>query len=145
MFTWTHEHTVNTTATPAQIWRVWSNPAAWPIVDPGIEVVTLTGPFDTGTSGTLRPTGGPTFRFRLMKVTEGQGFRDRTFLPLTWLDFIHAYEPAISGHPARITYRIEMRGWLTPLFRRVIGSGIVRDLPTNMQGLAQHAEGLAIA
>lgn len=145
MFTWNHQHTVTTTASPAQIWQVWSNPAAWPIVDPGIEAVTLAGPFSSGTTGTLRPTGGPTFRFRLMTVTDGHGFRDRTFLPLTWLDFIHAYEPATADQPARITYRIEMRGWLTPLFRRVIGSGIVRDLATNMRGLAQHAENLAAA
>ena len=144
MLVWNHQLTLPTTASAEAIWRAWSDPSTWPQWDAGLDRVILNGPFVSGTTGTLTPKGGPTIRFKLLTVTPGSGFHDRSFLPLTTLDFIHTFSPATPNQPATITHRIEMRGWLTPLFRRVIGRGIVRDLPTTLASLARVASHVSV-
>jgi len=66
-------------------------------------------------------------------------------LPLTTLDFTHTYTSGGAGKPAMITHRIEMSGLLTPLFRRIIGKSIQKDLPHAMEKLARMAEASAAA
>ena len=141
MFTWIHESDVSTTASAAQVWQAWSHPATWPLWDEGLTSVTLDGPFAGGTSGRLTPKNGPAVRFTIRMAEERLGFDTRSFLPLTHLDFIHRYQPAEGdGNPARIIHRVEMRGALTPLFRRVIGREIARTLPDTLRTLARRAE-----
>ena len=142
MFIWSHVAEISTRASAEQVWRVWSNPSAWPTWDTGLETVALDGPFAVGTRGRLKPNGGPAVRFVIVASQPGQGFHDRSFLPCTQLDFIHHYEPAgVDGTPARISHRVEMRGLLTPLFSRVIGRDIARTLPDTLRALAKVAEG----
>ncbi len=140
MMTWTTEETVETTATAAQIWAIWSTPASWPKWDDGIEWVKLEGSFANGSKGVMKPAGGPKVKFELLEVETQRRFKDRSFLPLTKLDFIHTYTPAVAGQKAKITHRVEMRGLLTPLFSRVIGSNVKKGLPGAMKKLAALAE-----
>ena len=141
MFTWTHETTITTTATAEQVWALWSKPHEWHRWDDGIEWVTLNGPFASGTEGMLKPTGGPKVKFVILDAQPDQGFKDRSFLPLTQLDFIHSYLPDASpDRGGRITHRVEMRGWLTPLFSRVIGRDIQKALPDTLAKLAKLAQ-----
>ncbi len=142
MFTWSHFAEVSTAASAEQVWRAWSDPSTWPRWDVGLEAVVLDGPFAAGTRGRLTPKGGPAVRFVILTSQAGQGFHDRSFLPLTHLDFIHHYQPAgVDGTSARISHRVEMRGLLTPLFSRVIGRDIARTLPDTLRALAKVAEG----
>lgn len=141
MFTWIHQSDFPTTASAAQVWQAWSTPATWPLWDDGLASVVLDGPFASGTCGRLTPKGGPAVRFTILTAEAPCGFHDRSYLPLTHLDFIHRYQPADGqGGMARIIHRVEMRGALTPLFRRVIGRDIARTLPDTLRTLARLAE-----
>jgi hypothetical protein len=134
MFRWTHEERVPTTATAAQVWALWSKPETWGTWDDELEWVKLQGPFVVGTRGTMKPKGGPVVRFTMTSVEPGKGFSDRSHLPLTSLDFTHELADGALIH------RVEMRGFLTPLFRRVIGATIARGLRGAMTKLARMAE-----
>jgi hypothetical protein len=140
MVSWNFEESVETTATAEQVWAVWSNSVAWPKWDDVVEWVTLEGPFQKGSKGVMKPTGGPKVKFELQEVEALRHFRDRSFLPLTSLDFIHTYTPAKSEGKAKITHRVEMRGLLTPIFSRVIGKNVKKGLPGAMRKLIGLAE-----
>jgi len=100
----------------------------------GSEWARLDGPFVEGTLGTMKPRGGPVVQFTLLSVEPGRGFSDRSRLPLTRLDFIHVLAQG------ELVHRVEMQGWLTPVFRRVIGTKIERGLREAMSRLARMAE-----
>jgi Polyketide cyclase / dehydrase and lipid transport len=140
MGTWTFQQTVETSATAEQIWAVWAKPESWPLWDNGVEWVKTEGPFIKGTKGVMKPAGGPKVKFEMLAVEPLKGFQDRSFLPLTTLDFIHSFTPASGGKKAAITHRVEMRGLLTFIFRRVIGSNIEKDLLGAMAKLVALAE-----
>lgn len=45
---WTAEHSIVTTASPEQIWRLWADVATWPEWNGDIERIELIGPFASG-------------------------------------------------------------------------------------------------
>jgi hypothetical protein len=137
---WVHEEHVITKAAAGDVWRLWSKPEEWNRWDEGIEWVKLAGPFERGTRGQLKPRGAGAVKFVLLEVRPEQGFSDRNFLPLAKMDFIHSYTPLPQGG-GRITHRLEISGLLTPLFSRVIGRDIRKDLPGTLQRLSRLAEG----
>ncbi|MGF6098106.1 SRPBCC family protein [Pseudomonas sp. 18175] len=139
MFEWVHVETVNTPATAAQVWSVWADAENWPKWDDQLEWVKWQGPFEEGAIGTMKPADGPVVSFVLTEVEEFSHFIDRANLPLTTVDFIHRYEPTSDGG-GRIVHSVEMRGFLAPLFGRVIGSKIKTHLRQAMEKLSLLAE-----
>lgn len=117
---------------------MWSEVKRWPEWDEGLEAVTLEGPFEAGSRGTLQPKGGPVFKTKLLEVEAERRFTDRTYLPFTRLDFRH--EIKVENGRTRLDYHVEMRGLLTPLFSRVIGRGIAKGLPETVGRLVAFAE-----
>lgn len=135
---WSCEHTESTAASPAQVWRHYADPGRWPEWDNDLEWVTVSGPMASGTTGVLKPAGGPRARFVFTEVTEGVGFTDVSRLPLARMAFAHEIEPAGTG--SRLTHRITITGPLAPLFGRVIGRKAAAGLPGSMRALAALAE-----
>jgi Polyketide cyclase / dehydrase and lipid transport len=141
MFEWNHEHTVTTTATAAQVWAVWSASDQWPEWDKSIVWVRSDGPFVAGTTGKMKPVGGPVMRTRMIEATPDQSFTGRSELFLAYIDAIHTYVPAQStGGKATIVHRLEMRGLLTPVLAFVVGDKLKRELDVSMDALVQRAE-----
>ena len=134
---WTCEHVVTSDATPAQVWRRYAEPQTWPEWDAATERVTLQGPFAVGSRGRLKPVGALTTRFTLTEVVPEVGFTDVTRLPLARLVFGHRIEATATG--SRLTHTVTISGPLSPLFARVIGTGLARDLPRAMHALARLA------
>jgi hypothetical protein len=64
----TIQHTEETQASAAHIWRIWSDVKNWHTWDHGIEFSKINGPFQTGTTGTLKPKGGPLVHTKLTQV-----------------------------------------------------------------------------
>ena len=132
------KHSIKTKAKPEAIWALWSKIETWPTWDHGIEGGQVDGPFISGSRGWLKPKGGPRVKFLLIDVQENKRFHDRSFLPLTHLDFIHTIET--DGEFTVVTHQVEMKGLLTFIFSRVIGTGIKKDMPTAMLKLSEIAE-----
>jgi hypothetical protein len=137
------EASVVTSANAGAVWRLWEDVGGWQTWDDGIEWCRLDGAFQAGSTGALKPKGGPRVRFTLLEVEPGHGFRDRSHLPLASLDFTHTLEPVEGG--VRITHRVEARGPLGWLFGRLMGAGMRAGLPATVRALAACAEGRAAA
>jgi hypothetical protein len=141
---WTTKASVTCRATPDAVWSLWTDVAAWPTWDDGVEWCRLDGAFEPGARGEMKPKGGPTTRFQLLEVKTGRGFSDRSFLPLTHLDFEHEVEPLADGQ-VKVTHTVRFHGPLAFFFRRVIGKKIAAELPGAVKALAQKAEERAAA
>lgn len=131
---WTFSHTETTAAAPAELWAHYADAVSWPAWDRETEAVTIDGPFAVGTTGTLKPVGGPRTRFVMTEVTPGRSFTDVARLPLARLTFGHRIEPHDGG--SRFTHTVTFTGPLAWFFRRVIGRGIAAGLPEAMRRLA---------
>lgn len=135
---WVHEHTETTTATPAQLWAHYAEPASWPRWDHEAAEVTVDGPLAVGTRGTFKPVRGPSAHFTFTDVSPHVGFTNVTRLPLARLAVTHRLESTAGG--SRLTHGVSLRGPLSPLFVRVVGRKIAAGLPTAMRKLAELAE-----
>src|SRR5215213_6257302 len=71
-------------------------------------------------------------------VRPGEGFSDRTRLPLANLDFFHKTERV--GEGTRVTHRVEISGPLSFAFARLMGRGFEEGLPETVRNLARLAE-----
>lgn len=132
------KHSIKTNAKPEAVWALWENLNQWSQWDHGIEASHLDGSFKTGATGWLKPAGGPKVKFELLDVIPLKKFHDRSYLPLTKLDFIHTIEQ--DGDSIIVTHQVEMTGLLTFLFSKIIGTGIKKDMPSAMAKLVQLAE-----
>lgn len=135
---WSTEASTVTPASPEAVWALYEQVGAWNAWDHEVEWSRLDGPFQAGSSGVLKPKGGPASKFRLTAVEQGRRFADLTRLPLAVLSFEHTLTPEPSGG-TRIHHRVTLRGPLTFLFSRVIGRNIAAGLPGAVKALAQAA------
>ena len=135
---WSTEATVTAKASPEAVWGLWADVENWKAWDPAVEQSSIDGPFSEGTRGMLKPEGGPKSPFVLTGVRPGEGFSDRTRLPLASVDFFHEVERV--GEGTRIAHRIEIRGPLSFVFARLMGRRFEKGLPEAVQNLARLAE-----
>jgi hypothetical protein len=135
---WTTEVSRKTTATKEQIWKLWADVPNWNIWDAEVETSELFGQFKTETKGVLKPIGGPKAKFIISELTELKSFTSRSFLPLCKMDFIHTMTE--TKDELEITHKIIMKGFMTFLFSKVIGSKIKVGLPLAVEKLIELAE-----
>src|SRR5262249_35641271 len=104
---WSIRATVKTRAASGRVWAAYVDVANWPKWDKGLAYYNPDGPFATGTSGILQPTGGPELPFTLTMVENGRRFDDRTVIsPDAAVIGRHELTPLATG--TRITHIIEI-------------------------------------
>lgn len=135
---WTAEHSVISAATPEQIYQCLVDHDTWTQWDAGLEWVRLDAAVAVGTTGVLRPDGGPDVKFYINALESNRRYCNISSLPLTKLLFDHIVEPHENG--SKLTHRVEITGLLTPLFSRKVGREIHRDMPKTMAALAEFAQ-----
>lgn len=131
------EYKTVATVKPEQIWPFYEDPAKWPLWDKEIERVAFDGPFTAGTTGTLKPYSGPEGQFVITEMTKNRSYSTTTFLPLTKLIFTHTITP--KGDQFKLSYMIEMKGFLAPIFAILVGRKIKQGLPGAIAKLVQLA------
>lgn len=135
------KHTIETTASASRIWHIWQDVAHWNTWDHGIEFSTIDGPFETGTTGTLKPKGGPLVRTKLTQVEPLKSFVDESKLFLAKIIVSHYLTE--SNGKRLVTHQIEMTGPLAFLFAYLIGRTMKKNLPQEMQAMIKQAEALS--
>ena len=137
---WKYEYAVETTAAPEALWHHWSDMAAWPQWNDGIDTIDVEGPFEVGTAFTMTPPGDEPIRLRLVEIRPGESFTDE----MDAGDFVvrteHRLEPA-SGGLTRIVYRTEITGEAAGAIGPQLGPQITADFPDLLAALAKRAEG----
>jgi len=131
-------HTVRAKASPEVIWKIWEDVGHWNSWDHGIEYSTIDGPFAEGTTGTLKPKGGPLVHTKLTSVEPLKQFVDESKLPLAKIIVSHFLN--VSNGVTEVTHQIEMKGPLAFFFAFVIGRKMKKNLPQEMRALVEKAE-----
>ncbi len=131
---WTSEHSTETTAAPAAIWRAWAEVEHWPEWNADIEEIELIGPFATGSTIAMRPRGQAMVELRLAEVVEGQRFIDEADIGGTTIRTEHRIE-RLDERRARIVYRLVATGPAAG----AMGPAISADFEDTLAALAQRA------
>jgi hypothetical protein len=106
---WTHEEAIETSATPAQVWKLFADVARWKDWNAGIESIQIHGPFEPGTTFTMQPPGQEAIDSILLVVKPDEGFTDETVVDKTRVLVSHKLVPLASGK-TRIIYSTEITG-----------------------------------
>lgn len=133
-----YERSMETVAPPDRVWRIWSDTATWPQWNPDVRAISLDGPFQSNTTGSMT-TGAGTHSIRLEQIVAGRSFDLVTSpVPATTFRFHCEVGPAPSG--SRISQSVSMSGLLGPVLSRMMGKRIAESFQPILAGLAKAAE-----
>jgi hypothetical protein len=136
---WEYEHSVETSASPAAVWGHWTDVAAWPQWNDGIEKIAIHGPFAVGTTFTMTPPGDDPVHMSLTEIRPGELFTDEADGGDFVVRTIHKLERADGGR-TRIVYRTEITGPAAGEIGPQIGPEITADFPEVLAALTRLAE-----
>ena len=125
-------------ASPATIFKKYTEVASWKKWDSDIKKSMLTGEFSAGSLGVLVPVKGPNAKFKLTEVTLNKSFTSQTKLPLCLMEFHHMLE--VEGDSTKVTHSVSFSGITSFIFSRLIGHQIKKSLPTTLNDLKRICE-----
>lgn len=138
---WEYEHTAETTASPADLWRHWSSMELWPQWNAGIEKIEVDGPFEVGTTFAMTSPGDDEpIRMRLTEVIPERLFTDEMDAGDFVVRTVHELRPSASG-TTRVVYRTEISGPAAAQAGPQLGPAITADFPDVVAALVRLAEG----
>jgi hypothetical protein len=126
-------------AAPAAFFARWADMATWPEWNHDTEWVRLDGPFAAGSTGVLKPRGGPKVKFVIEKLVPDQEFVDTSLLFGARLTFHHLVTPTPSGGSS-IDVTIAISGPLRRLWTRILAKGFRAGAQPNLDRLVAAAE-----
>lgn len=129
---------VETTASPDRVWKVWSDTSTWGEWNPNVTTMEMHGPFQSGTSAVMNTPAGQHHQMQLLDVVPGKGFALETrVIPGTLFRFNCRIDG--SGGKTRISQHVEVKGPLGFL-GFMFGPNVSKEFPTLLQNLAKKAE-----
>jgi hypothetical protein len=127
-----YAHVIETDVPAAAIWALYDDVSTWPQWDAQAEAVTRDGPFEAGTTGTMKFAGQDPLAYRLIRVEPLREFVDETPVGDMVLRVSHRLEPAGTGR-LRLTYTAEIDGPAEQAGQ--LGPMITADFPETMAAL----------
>jgi hypothetical protein len=122
-------------APPSAFFDRWADMATWPEWNTDTAWVRLDGPFATGSTGDLKPKGGPKVRFVLESVVPGSEFVDVSLLLGARLSFRHTVTVQADGRTA-VSVLVTLTGPLARLWHLVLGNGFRASVQPDLDRLA---------
>ena len=136
------EASMETSAAPAAVWRVWADVNAWPQWNPDMKASRLNGPLKLGATGMIDTRSGGKHDVVVTHFEDGRSFElESTALPGTKMAIRATVAPSGSG--SRITQGFEPRGLLAPIVGPMMGGQILKTFNSVLGGLKQKVEGRA--
>lgn len=133
------EASKDTTAAPAEVWRVWSDVNTWPDWNPDMKEARLDGPLQLGMKGMIDTKSGGRHDVVVTHYEAGRSFElESTALPATKMAIRATVIPSGSG--SRITQAFEPRGLLAPLVGPLMGGMILKTFDSVLEGLKRKVE-----
>jgi hypothetical protein len=137
---WTNEQSVETSASPEDIWRLWADVPRWPEWNGDIERIELDGPFAAGSRILMTPIGEEPVELRIAEAIEPVMFVDQAELGDVLVRTIHRVE-RLDADRSRVSYRMEITGPAADTLGPQIGPQISGDFPQTLAALVGRAEG----
>jgi len=132
---------VETTASPEKVWKVWSDTSTWGEWNPNVVTMDMSGPFQSGSHAVMNTPAGQHHQMTLLDVQPGKGFALETrVIPGTLFRF-NCRIDASGGGKTRISQHVEVKGPLGFL-GFMFGPGVSKEFPTMLQNLAKKAESI---
>ncbi|WP_127361363.1 SRPBCC family protein [Actinacidiphila soli] len=131
---WVYEHSIETSAAPEAIWRLWADVENWGDWNADIEKIEISGPFAAGARITMTPAGQDPVELSVAELTEGEAFVDEARFGELVLRTTHRLDGTL------VTYRMEITGPGADDIGPQIGPGITADWPETMAALSRLAE-----
>jgi uncharacterized protein YndB with AHSA1/START domain len=129
---------VETTASPDRVWKVWSDMSTWGEWNPNVATMDWTGGFVQGSEGVMNTRAGQHHKMKLAEVQPGRSFVLETrVVPGTVFRFNCRVEPA--GGKTKISQTVEVGGplgFLGPM----LGPQVSKEFGTLLSNLAKKAE-----
>jgi hypothetical protein len=113
--------------------------ATWPEWNSDTEWVRLDGPFAQGSTGALKPKGGPKVSFVIERLVPDEVFVDVSKLPGARLTFAHHVTRRAEGG-STIDVEITMSGPLRWIWTKILGKGLRTSAQPDLERLAAAAE-----
>jgi Polyketide cyclase / dehydrase and lipid transport len=135
---WAAEHSVQTTASPESIWRLWSDVSTWGDWNADIERIEISGPFATGSTIAMTPVGQDTVELRITKASKPNRFVDEADLGEVLVTTFHRIEP-LDNERSLVTYRMEITGPAADTVGPELGPEISGDFPETLAALVERA------
>ena len=110
----------------------------WPEWDEAVAWARLDGPFVVGSTGVLKPKGGPKVSFVIETLVEGTEFTDVSSMPGAKLRIRHLV--SVEERATRVDIDVSIEGPLAWFWRRAIGKGIASSTPVGLTSLVAMAE-----
>jgi hypothetical protein len=136
---WTNEQSIETTASPEAIWRLWSDVPGWREWIADIGQIEISGPFAAGSTITMTPNGQDPVELCIAEAVEPELFVDEADLGDVVVRTIHRVE-RLEGDRNLIVYRMEISGPAADRVGPELGPQISGDFPDTLAALAQRAE-----
>ena len=136
---WASEHSIETTAAPGAIWRLWADVAGWPEWNADLEHATLSGPFAAGSTITMTPHEQEPIELRIAEALEPEAFVDEAHFMEVVVRTIHRIE-RLDGDRIRVIYRMDITGPAADTLGPQIGPEISADFPQVLAALVERAE-----
>lgn len=131
------KHTVETMATPSQIWKIWQDVANWNSWDEGIEFARLNGPFQAGSLGCIKPFDGPLLKTQLIKVVPNELFIQEA--KLLWAKAVMTHSISLDNGITQVTFQTDIQGPLAFFYSCFIGNSIRKKIPVEMKAMLEKA------
>ena len=130
---------VETPASPEQVWRIWSDMSTWGEWNPNVSTMDWSGGFVSGSTGVMNTRAGQHHKMQLVDVNPGRSFALLTaVVPGTRFRFNCRVEPA--GGKTKVSQTVEVGGALGPLLGGMLGPQVSKDFGVLLQNLARKAE-----
>ncbi len=133
------ETSLETSASPARVWQVWSDVNHWPEWNPDMKESRLDGPLKLGATGMINTRSGGKHDVLVTHYEEGRSFElESTALPGTKMAIRATIGP--SGAGSQITQGFEPRGLLAPLVGPMMSGQIIKTFNSVLAGLKKKVE-----
>jgi len=131
------KHTVETKATPMQIWRIWQDVENWKTWDQQIELSRIDGPFQAGTTGHTKFIGTPLFKTLLTQVEPLKLVVQEAYL--SFAKVISYQSMSQVAGKTQVTFLVEIRGPLFLFYACMLGRFIKKKIPQEMEEMLKRA------
>lgn len=125
------KHTIETKATPAQIWEVWQDVENWKKWDEEIEFSEIDGPFQAGTCGRTKFANTPVCKTLLTQVEPYKLVVQES--SLSFAKVISYQFMSQTAGKTQVTFQVEIRGPLSFFYAWILSRFIKKKIPAEME------------
>ena len=133
-------HTLETTAHPDRVWRLWTDVSTWAAWDGGLKSASMDGPFEVAATGTIVPLKGSAVPFTVTSATPKTSSTFVTKLPFAQLNIERSLVALPNDSGTRFIHIVSFTGPLREVWGFILGRGFRKELPMTMAKLAKLAE-----